>query len=155
MSCQNSCVGVLLRQLSAMWRATQRASCSAATMTAGVIAHPVSHNATVPSLISRSWKRTWRRATRPGAAWTMSSWSQVHSPFWPSEQHNNIFVCFSEGLSGITKLSVQCPLCTYWCEIKDSIMLNSYLSKHIDIKRKRRWIHAGLVYVCCSLSWVL
>lgn len=78
MSCQSSCVGVLWRQPSAMWRATQRASCSAATTTAGAGARPDSQNATVPSPTSRSWRRTWRRANRPGAASTKSSWNQVN-----------------------------------------------------------------------------
>lgn len=77
MSCQSSCVGVLWRQPSAMWRATRRASCSAATMTAGAGARPASQNAIVPSLTSRSWRRTWRRANRPGATSTKSLWNQV------------------------------------------------------------------------------
>lgn len=79
MSCQSSCVGVLWRQPSAMWRVTQRASCSAAKTTAGAGARPDSQNATVPSPTSRSWKRTWTRANRPGAASTKSSWNQVNS----------------------------------------------------------------------------
>lgn len=73
MSCQSSCVGVLWRQPSAMWRVTQRASCSAAKTTAGAGARPDSQNATVPSPTSRSWKRTWTRANRPGAGSTKSS----------------------------------------------------------------------------------
>lgn len=77
MSCQSSCVGVLWRQPSAMWRATRRASCFAATMTAGAGARPVSQNAIVPLLTSRSWRRTWRRANRPGTTSTKSSWNQV------------------------------------------------------------------------------
>lgn len=79
MSCQSSCVGVLWRQPSAMWRVTQRASCSAAKTTAGAGARPDSQNATVPSPTSRSWKRTWTRANRPGAGSTKSSWNQVNS----------------------------------------------------------------------------
>lgn len=169
MSCQNFCVGVLSRQPLAMWHATQRASCAAATMTAGAIAHPASHNATVPLLTSRSWKRTWRRAIRPGAVWTMSSWSQVKSLFWQSD-FSGVPCASVSNYTNITYLSIlmrvysthqelqgsvcnvhsrKWTLTSYRCEIDYSLCWILIFQK-IEIKRDYRgWrcIHTHLVYI--------
>lgn len=99
MSCQSSCVGVLWRQPSATWRATQRASCSAATTTAGAGVRPDSQNAIVPLPTSRSWRRTWRRANRPGALSTKSSWNQVSVLY---------FDCRTAGNEEMSKKVIKC-----------------------------------------------
>lgn len=147
MSCQNSCVGALSKQPLAMWHATQRASCSATTMTAGAIAHPASHNATVLSLISRSWKRTWRRAIRPGAVWTMSSWSQVKLLFWQSDysgvsDYTNITYLFISMRVYSTHQELQGSVWNvhflhYRCEIEDTSCW-ILIFQNIEIKRDSR-----------------
>lgn len=143
-----------------MWHATQRASCSAATMTAGAIAHPASHNATVPSLILRSWKRTWRRATRPGAAWTMSSWSQVKSSFWQSDYSWFWYASVSE-YTNIAYLSISMRVYLTHQELQGYVCNVHFLHYKCEIKDSLCWIivfqlHNDLVYICCSLLfWVL